>query len=258
VEIESVNNEPEVIDDIDIESEFTDDGPEAKKNEEPTTAGDEGSEDTLDDSQLGQDLGQLITEIRRDEEDFQQSSEETAVEFEADPFDPSHFSLDTPFKSAGGQFESASTTETGEEDNASAAAPGSGPGSSAEVTDQGSTAVHTQLGANSESDDATETIAQLVAEIETALQRYTDGERRRADQRIAEKEAEVAEQYRRARNLADKVAKQKAQIQEARNELKAKLELADRLHIEFDGIRQVLNGKLGALDRLDKEEEAAH
>ena len=39
--------------------------------------------------------------------------------------------------------------------------------------------------------------------------------------------------------------------------LKAKLELADRLHIEFDSIRQVLNGKLGALDQLDKEEEAA-
>lgn len=253
-----MNNEPEVIDDIDIESEISDDGPEVRRNEEQTTAGNEGSGDTLDDSQLGQDLGQLITEIRQDEEDFQQSSEETAGDFEADPFDPSNFSLDTPFKSADGQSEMPATAETGESDDTSdfVAAPGSGAGPSAEDSDGAPTAVKPPLGGNPEGNDATETIAQLVSEIETALQRYTDGERHRADQRIAEKEAEVAEQYRRVRSLADKVAKQRAQIQEARNELKAKLELADRLHIEFDSIRQVLNGKLGALDQLDKEEAA--
>jgi hypothetical protein len=264
VETESVNNDPEVIDDIDIESEISDDEPEANK-EGQTTAGDEVSGDALDDSQLGQDLGQLITEIRQGEEKFRQgeekfqhSSEDTAGNLEADPFDPSHFSLDSPFRAAENQSEAPSTVEAEEKDqssdSATAAETGMGPG--AELSGLGTTAVRPEGGANPESDDAAATIAQLVSEIETALQRYTEGERRRADELIAEKEAQVAEQYRRVRNLADKVAKQKAQIQEAKNELKAKLELADRLHIEFDGIRQVLNGKLGVLEQLDKEEAA--
>ncbi|MDX1529776.1 MAG: hypothetical protein R3337_14195, partial [Gammaproteobacteria bacterium] len=122
---------------------------------------------------------------------------------------------------------------------------------------EAATAVAHGSEASAESAEVESTIAQLVSEIETALQRFTQSERQRADQLIAEKEAQVAEQYRKLRSLADKVAKQKAQIQEAKQELKAKLELADRLHIEFDGIRQVLNGKLGVLEELDKEDEAA-
>ena len=252
-----MNNNPEVIDDIDIESEISDDDPEAI-NDRQDTASDDVSGDALDDSQLGQDLGRLITEIRRDEENFKHSGEEATEDLEPDPFDPSHFSLDTPFRDAASQPEAPSPGESPEKDETSesAAAVETGTGPSAEVSDMESEAVQPDRGARLEIDSPTPSIAQLVSEIETALQRFTEGERRRADQLIAEKEARVAEQYRKVRNLADKVAKQKAQIQEAKNELKAKLELADRLHIEFDGIRQVLNGKLGILDQLDKEEKA--
>ena len=71
----------------------------------------------------------------------------------------------------------------------------------------------------------------------------------------SENEAKVAEHYKKLMVLADKVAKQKVEIQNAKQELQEKLELADRLHVEFDSIRQVLDGKLGVLDELDKDDE---
>jgi hypothetical protein len=40
-------------------------------------------------------------------------------------------------------------------------------------------------------------------------------------------------------------------------ELEKKLEVADRLHNEFDEIRQVLDGQIGAIDALDKDDEPA-
>lgn len=251
-----MNNEPEVIDDIDIESEPSDEEP-GSFNEGRASASEEVSEEALGDTQLGQDLGQLLTEIRRDEESFQQSGEKADDDHEPDPFDPSNFSLDTPFRTQASQPETSSAVENrGQGELSEPAAANAMDSASAEIDDETS-AIAPVAGASVESDEAASTIAQLVSEIETALQRFTQAERQRADQLVAEKEAQVAEQYRRLRNLANKVAKQKEQIQEAKKELKAKLELADRLHIEFDGIRQVLNGKLGVLDQLEEEDEAA-
>ncbi len=248
-----MNNESEVIDDIAIESEESDDDAQSVSGEQASSS-DEVSRDTLGDTQLGQDLGQLITDIRRDEESFRRSAAPAEDELNADPFDPSNFSLDTPFDSRPSPVEG--TAATGSDEVPEAPALKALDDESAEPG-EAATAVSTGAGASAESSEAESTIAQLVSEIETALQRFTHAERARADQLIAEKEAQVAEQYRKLRSLADKVAKQKAQIQEAKKELKAKLELADRLHIEFDGIRQVLNGKLGVLEELDKEDEAA-
>ena len=70
-------------------------------------------------------------------------------------------------------------------------------------------------------------------------------------------EAKIAEHYRRLKARADKVARQKAQIQQAKKELEKKLEVADRLHTEFDEIRQVLDGQIGAIDALDKSDDPA-
>ncbi len=251
-----MNNEPEVIGDIDIDSEILDLDPEAI-NDQDTSASDEVSEDELGDTQLGQHLGQLISEIRRDEESFERDAAQGELEAtgipEIDPFDPSEFSLDlsaerreklsndrSSMEVERGHEVSTSLTETEPVEHLSGEM-------GAEFMDS----------ASAQDDDAGPVISQLVSEIEAALHRFTQAERSRAAQIIAEKEAQVAEQYRTLRSLANKVAKQKAQIQEAKKELKAKLELADRLHIEFDGIRQVLNGKLGVLDALDKEDEAA-
>lgn len=248
-----MNNESEVIDDIAIESDESDDDSQPV-SEEQVSSSDETSSDALGDTQLGQDLGQLITDIRRDEESFRRSSAPGEEEFDADPFDPSNFSLDTPFDSRPNQAEDAASADSDEAPEAPALkAVDDESAGDGEAT----TAVAQPPGASAESTEVESAIAKLVSEIETALQRFTQSERQRADQLIAEKEAQVAEQYRKLRSLADKVAKQKAQIQEAKKELKAKLELADRLHIEFDGIRQVLNGKLGVLEELDKEDEAA-
>ncbi len=252
-----MNIESEVIDEIEIESEDSEDESRPGGQEHASTT-EEVSEDVLGDTQLGQDLGQLITEIRRDEENFQRSGESAEGGLETDPFDPSHFSLDTSFDANTGQpvetapMEGEESAESTDQAKASVAAD-----SELAESDDAPLAVALGAEASAEGDDAAPKIAQLVSEIESALQRFTQAERLRADQLIAEKEAQVAEQYRKLRILADKVAKQKAQIQEAKKELKAKLELADRLHIEFDGIRQVLNGKLGVLEQLEKEDEAA-
>lgn len=252
-----MNNETEVIDDIDIESEIPSDEPRPSGDRQVSASG-EVSEDVLGDTQLGQDLGQLITEIRRDEENFQQSGEAADSDLETDPFDPNNFSLDTSFNSPESEPGTPLAVESqGQEDVSGTPLVEKASDSSSAETDALALAATLGGSESPEGDDAASAIAELVSEIETALQRFAQAERHRADQRIAEREARVAEQYRKARNLADKVAKQKAQIQEAKKELKAKLELADRLHIEFDGIRQVLNGKLGLLDQLEKEAEAA-
>lgn len=248
-----MNNESEVIDDIAIESDESDEDSQPVSGKQASSS-DEVPSDALGDTQLGQDLGQLITDIRRDEESFRRSGAPADDQLDADPFDPSNFSLDTPFDSRPNRAEDAASTDSDEAPEAPALK--AVDDDSAE-DGEAETAAAQRPGASAESADAESTIAQLVSEIETALQRFTQAERQRADQLIAEKEAQVAEQYRKLRSLADKVAKQKAQIQEAKKELKAKLELADRLHIEFDGIRQVLNGKLGVLEELDKEDEAA-
>lgn len=251
-----MNNEPEVIGDIDIDSEILDLDPETIDDQD-TSASDEVPEDELGDTQLGQHLGQLISEIRRDEESFQKDAaqgarEETGIS-EIDPFDPSDFSLDLSAERRENLSSDRSSME-GERGHEV-----STPLTETESVESLSGEMDPEFlgGSSTQEDDVSPVISQLVSEIEAALHRFTQAERSRSAQIIAEKEAQVAEQYRTLRSLANKVAKQKAQIQEAKKELKAKLELADRLHIEFDGIRQVLNGKLGVLDALENEDEAA-
>ena len=47
------------------------------------------------------------------------------------------------------------------------------------------------------------------------------------------------------------------QIELAKKELEEKLKVADQLHTEFDEIRDVLDGKIGALNALDKTDDPA-
>ena len=123
--------------------------------------------------------------------------------------------------------------------------------------------------------------------IEEVLQRFAEAERQRSEKQIAEwkvqlkkatmvvikkqvdaararwtknlsaHESAIAEHYRRLKVLADKVARQKAQIELAKKELEEKLKVADQLHTEFDEIRDVLDGKIGALNALDKTDDPA-
>ena len=124
-----------------------------------------------------------------------------------------------------------------------------------------------------------------MSEIQEVLQRFAEAERRRREDLIAESkvqfkkakmivvkkqidaartkwmknlsahESAIAEHYRRLKVLADKVAKQKAQIQLAKKELEDKLRVADQLHSEFDEIRDVLDGQIDAIDALDKSDD---
>ncbi|HSS64965.1 MAG TPA: hypothetical protein VLS27_11065, partial [Gammaproteobacteria bacterium] len=167
-------------------------------NEGHASAGDESPEpeDALGDSRLGHDLGQLISEIRRDEEDFQQSGDTADGDPEPDPFDPSQFSLDTTVNAPAGRPEDAPEADNQEEEGIfeSASETETADSASAEVDDLDSASAEGAAGTDRESDEAASAIAQLVSEIETALQRFTQAERDRADQLIAEREAQVAEQ----------------------------------------------------------------
>ena len=128
-------------------------------------------------------------------------------------------------------------------------------------------------------------LSQAISGMEAVLQRFAEAERRRCEQKLTEWKVQlkkatmivikkqvdtarekwmknlsanqetIAEHYRRLKLLTDRVAKQKAQIQKAKKELEKKLEVADRLHDEFDEIRNVLDGQIGAIDALDKNEE---
>jgi len=128
-------------------------------------------------------------------------------------------------------------------------------------------------------------VLEAISGMEAILQRFAEAERRRSEQKLAEwkeqlkkatmivikkqvdaarakwmqsqgvNQAKVAEHYQKLKVLADRVAKQKAQIQKAKRELEQKLEVADRLHDEFDEIRSVLGGQIGAIDALDKDED---
>jgi DNA repair exonuclease SbcCD ATPase subunit len=128
-------------------------------------------------------------------------------------------------------------------------------------------------------------ISEALSGMESLLQRFAEAERHRSERQLAEwkdqlkkatmivikkqvdaararweknqsgSQAKVAEQYQRLKALADKVARQKAQIQKAKKELERKLDVADRLHDEFDEIRNVLGGQIGAIDALDENDD---
>ena len=222
----------------------------------------EASHDVLGDTQLGRSLKELIQEIGKEKDALQKriaTGEDLAVPRD-DEFEPSASQFDQ-------DLEQAVSEQNGAPPPASRRPAQTPP-------PEGSTP----------RTDAIAEISTALTEMESLLKRFAEAERRRAEQEIAEwkeqlkkatmivikkqvdaararwekrqsgSQAKVAEQYHRLKALADKVARQKAQIQKAKRELEQKLEVADRLHDEFDEIRNVLGGQIGAINALDDGE----
>ncbi len=245
------------------------DGSGSNDGERPS--GDGGtSHDALGDTHLGRSLKELISEIGKEKDALQEGLDSGEAggtgDQDGDDFDPSQ----TRFDQA---LELAVTTPAGTPTAGSDAAGRSPAPADAAAT---SAAAGARTGPG---------ISQAMSGLEAVLRRYAEAEQRRCEQQIAEwkvqlkkatmivikkqvdtarakwmrnqstSEARIAEHYRRLKALADKVARQKAQIQQAKKELEKKLEVADRLHTEFDEIRQVLDGQIGAIDALDEGDD---
>jgi len=242
-------------------------------DDEKSSAGGEIPYDALGDTQLGRSLKELIKEIGKEKDALQKGlgdREASGSESQnGDDFDPSI----THFDQA---LELVASTQEGSENAGSGAAgaggPSSAPGKSA--------AAGKPAGGQADAE-----MSQAISGMEALLQRFVEAERRRCEQKLAEwkvqlkkatmivikkqvdtarakwmknlsvNEETIAKHYRRLKLLTDRVAKQKAQIQKAKKELEEKLKVADRLHDEFDEIRNVLDGQIGAIDALDKDEE---
>ncbi len=236
------------------------------------SANGEASHDALGDTHLGRSLKELINEIGKQKDALQKGLDSGDARGtgsqDGDDFDPSQTRFDQALELA---VTAPDATASGSSDAASR------PADPAKVA-------ATSAAAGAEIDPE---LSQAISGLETVLRRYAEAERRRYEQQLSEwkvqlkkatmivikkqvdtarakwmqnqsaGEAKIAEHYRRLKALADKVARQKAQIQQAKKELEKKLEVADRLHNEFDEIRQVLDGQIGAIDALDKDDEPA-
>ncbi|GMQ77135.1 MAG: hypothetical protein BMS9Abin01_2451 [Gammaproteobacteria bacterium] len=244
-------------------------GSASNDGERPSANG-EASHDALGDTHLGRSLKELINEIGKQKDALQKGLDSgeaggTGSQVGED-FDPSQ----TRFDQA---LELAVTAPDG------TAITGNDAASHATARQE---IAASSAAAGAETDPE---ISQAMSGLETVLRRYAEAERRRYEQQLGEwkvqlkkatmivikkqvdtarakwmqnqstGEAKIADHYRRLKALADKVARQKAQIQQAKKELEKKLEVADRLHNEFDQIRQVLDGQIGAIDALDKGDE---
>ncbi len=237
----------------------------------------EASHDALGDTQLGRSLKELIKEIGKEKEAMQRDLAAAAPSGtgsqEVDDFDPSQTRFDRALELAAARPDAEQAGPNGADSEQS--------GHSAPVPSAPADAVQLQ-GA-----DADPGMAEAMTGMAALLQRFAEAERRRSEKAIAEwkvqlkkatmivikkqvdtarakwmqnlsaNEARIAEHYRRLKALADKVAKQKAQIQQAKKELEKKLEVADRLHSEFDEIRHVLDGQIDAIDALDDNDDPA-
>ena len=222
--------------------------------------------DALGDTQLGRGLRELIKEIGREKKALQNGlvpDQAAGTESQdGDIFDPSQTRFDRALEVA------VSTQEQ-------PAADGNGARGSADPQD---------AGAGPDGAGQSE-MSRAMSGIEEVLQRFAEAERHRSEKLIAEwkvqlkkatmivikkqvdtarakwlknlsaHESAIAEHYRRLKVLADRVAKQKAQIQLAKKKLEDKLKLADQLHTEFDEIRSVLDGQIDAIDALDKNDD---
>ena len=246
----------------------------SRDGEPPSTYGDI-PHDALGDTQLGRGLRELIKEIRKEKDALQSGlvpdGASGTESQDGDAFDPSQTRFDRALElAASGQEE---PTAAGNGAGKPAGAPSGQKGAPAED------------GATDPETDAE--IVQAMSGMEPILRRLAQAERRRGEQQIAEwkvqlkkatmivikkqvdtarakwmknlsaHEAAIAEHYRRLKVLANKVARQKAQIQLAKKELEEKLNVADRLHTEFDEIRNVLDGKIDAIDALDENDDPA-
>ena len=224
------------------------------------------SHDALGDTQLGRGLKELMKEIGEERNALQKglaSAQASGGESrDGDDFDTSLSRFDQA-------LELAAAGEDG---------PADGPSSTPEKAGEAAGPAGADAGAE---------ISQAMSGMEAVLQRFAQAERRRCEQKLAEwkvqlkkatmivikkrvdtarerwmqnqaaNEAKIADHYRRLKVLTDKVAMQKAEIQKAKKELEEKLEVADRLHTEFDEIRNVLGGQIGAIDALDKNDDPA-
>ena len=224
----------------------------------------EASHDSLGDTHLGRSLKELIKEIGKERDAIQKGlSPAGAPESEskdADTLDLSESRFDQDLELAVSSQRAAEP-------------PGNDTGRGTPTAKQPAAAADPEL-------------SQAIAGMEAVFQRFAEAERRRYEQQLAEwkeqlkkatmivikkqvdaararwiqnqagNQAKVAEHYQKLKVLADKVARQKAQIQKAKNELEQKLEVADRLHDEFDEIRNVLDGQLGAIDALDESDDS--
>jgi DNA repair exonuclease SbcCD ATPase subunit len=238
-----------------------------------SSAGGEIPHDALGDTQLGRSLKELIKEIGKEKDALQKglagreapSSESQSGE----DFDPSVSRFDQA-------LELVASTQEGSENAGNGAASADGPSPPAGKSIVASDPAGVQTDAE---------MSQAISGMEAVLQRFAEAERRRCEQKLSEwkeqlkkatmivikkqvdtarakwmkklsvNEETIAKHYRRLKLLTDRVAKQKAQIQNAKKELEEKLKVADRLHDEFDEIRNVLDGQIGAIDALDKDEE---
>ena len=252
---------------VSTDSGSSDGGPPSKYGEIPN--------DALGDTQLGRGLRELIKEIGKEKDALQNGlipDDASGTESQdGDGFDPSQTRFDQALELAASVQEEPSAAGNG------AAKPAGTPSGQEKAAAE----------AKSADADADAEIVQAMSGMEAVLQRFAQAERRRNEQEIAEwkvqlkkatmivikkqvdtarakwiknlsaHEAAIAEHYRRLKVLADKVARQKAQIQLAKKELEEKLNVADRLHTEFDEIRNVLDGKIDAIDALDKNDDPA-
>jgi hypothetical protein len=240
---------------------------------------DEASHDALGDTQLGRSLKELIKEIGKEKEalkralDPSQAAESKQQDAEED-FDPSLTRFDQALELA-----ATATREPG----ANGSDTGSQPESQTDAAAPAPADAPTRAADDPAESPGAAEISQAMTGMEEVLRRFAEAERKRAEKQLAAwklqlkkatmivikkqvdnararwmenqtfNEAKVAEHYQRLKALADKVAKQKAQIQKAKQELEKKLEVADRLHNEFDEIRTVLDGQIGAIDALDED-----
>jgi len=225
--------------------------------------------DALGDTQLGRGLRELIKEIGKEKDALRKGivpDNATGGESQdGDVFDPSQTRFDQALELAASSQEESATA-------------GNGTRYPVDTLEGGA-----DLGDPSRSGQSE--ISRAMSGIEEVLQRFAEAERRRSEDLIAQwkvqlkkatmvvikkqvdtarakwmknlsaHESAIAEHYRRLKVLADKVAKQKAQIQLAKKELEEKLKVADQLHSEFDEIRNVLDGQIDAIDALDKSDD---
>lgn len=249
--------------------------PEKDDGKEQPATSDEISQDALGDTHLGKNLGHLIREIGRQHKIIQQGAagQVGGGEFrDADTADRME-RLNEALNVIAEQKEKSGSplASAGHDKDDEDAEP--------------STSTKAGVSPAPMPGDAGDALSGALSEIESTLRKFAEMERSRFERdledwkvkfkkaamiaikkqieaaranwvrKYAENEAKVAEHYKKLKVLADKVARQKVEIQKAKQELREKLELADRLHVEFDGIRQVLDGKLGVLDELEKDED---
>jgi vacuolar-type H+-ATPase subunit I/STV1 len=235
-----------------------------------SSANSEASHDALGDTHLGRSLKELIKEIGKEKDAAQKGlapGKTSAAEIQdAESYDLTESRFDQDLE----VVVSAQRGATTEDPTAARARGGS------------SQKKKVAKSADPASGDTDPEVSEAMSGLEAILQQFAAAERRRAEQQLAEwkeqlkkatmivikkqvdtararwmqgqgaNQAKMAEQYRKLKALADKVAKQKAQIQKAKQELEQKLEVADKLHNEFDEIRNVLDGQIGAIDALDE------